>query len=47
MSAYISKDELQKTPFWKWLEPQGVSDTIVAELWHSDQACAAINLYID
>lgn len=46
MSAYIDEVALRKTEFWAWLEPQGIKDTIVAELWHSDHAWAAINLYL-
>ena len=45
MSGYLPIADLQKTSFWKWLEPQGVDETVVVDLGKAYGGWVALNLY--
>ncbi|WCE32039.1 LuxR C-terminal-related transcriptional regulator [Vibrio sp. SCSIO 43137] len=47
MSSYLPIDELEKTEFWQWLEPQGISDTVVVELHSSVDSWISLNMFFD
>ena len=47
LSKYVKYDKLVKTPFWEWLEPQGVNDTVVLDIGTSSPNWVAMNLYYD
>lgn len=45
MSRHLPKCDLQKTPFWGWLAPQGIDECVVCEIGRSDTYWVALNLY--
>lgn len=47
MSQHLSLNSLKRTPFWDWLEPQGIQDCIVCEIGHTDTYWVSLTLYCD
>lgn len=47
LSKYVKYEKIIKTPFWEWLEPQGVNDTVVLDIGTSSPNWVAMNLYYD
>lgn len=47
MSDHLSVANLKETGFWKWLEPQGIEDAIIAEIYQSHSHWVALSLYFD
>lgn len=47
MSDHISLAMLQRSEFWQWLEPQGIMDCLVAEIYRSPRHWVALNLHFD
>lgn len=47
MSKYLPIKSLQETKFWEWLEPQGINDSVVVELYDSKNYWISINLFLD
>jgi DNA-binding CsgD family transcriptional regulator len=47
LSAYLPRARLKASPFWEWLEGQGISDTCVAELECGKHGWVALNVYFD
>jgi len=45
MSDHLPVDELRQTEFWAWLEPQGISDALVAEVHATARNWVALNLH--
>lgn len=45
MSDHLPLSELHQTEFWKWLEPQGVDDTVVVRIGEAHGGWVALNLY--
>ena len=45
LSTHIAPAELRRSKFWEWLEPQGIDDTIVAEVGRSKGTWVGLNLY--
>jgi len=45
MSNHLPVQELEKLPFWEWLEPQNINDAVVAELHNSEDYWVALNLF--
>lgn len=45
LSRYLSDQALVKSRFWDWLHPQGINDSMVAEVGFTEDNWAAINLY--
>lgn len=47
LSRFFPVDKLRRTKFWDWLEPQGIVDSIVAEIGHDADGWTALNLYLN
>lgn len=48
LSQYIDLKTLQASSFWKWLEPQGINDTVIIKIGDSSSKYwVAMNLYYD
>lgn len=47
MSRYFPKAKLRGSPFWKWLKPQSIDESVVCELGRTSNYWAALNLYFD
>jgi len=47
LAQHLLIDELKKTRLWEWLEPQGISDTIVSEIFSSQTHWIALNVYYE
>lgn len=47
MSDHLGLDALKRTEFWGWLEPQGIVDCLVAEVYCSRWHWVALNLHFD
>lgn len=47
MSKYLPIKNLKETKFWEWLEPQGINDSVVVELYDSKNYWISINLFLD
>ncbi len=47
LSRFLPVKLLQQTPFWTWLEPQGLVDSVVAVVDQDDSGWTALNLYLD
>ena len=47
LAQHLPMSELKKSKLWNWLEPQGISDTIVAEVFSSPSHWIALNVYYD
>jgi hypothetical protein len=45
LSSYLPHEELVKSKFWEWLNPQGIGDTVVAEIGMLPKQWVAFNLY--
>lgn len=45
LSKHISQGELRRTPFWNWLEPMGIDDSIVCEIGSRGDYWTSLNLY--
>lgn len=47
LSKYVKYEEITATPFWEWLEPQQINDTVVLDIGTSHPNWIAMNLYFD
>lgn len=47
LAQYLPLEDLKKSQLWKWLKPQGISDTIVAEIFNIDSHWIALNVYYE
>lgn len=47
LSTYLPTAQLRASPFWPWLDGQGISDTHVAELDSGARGWVALNIYFD
>ena len=47
MSDHLRLASLMKTEFWAWLEPQGIADCLVADVYRSRRHWVALNLLFD
>ena len=47
LAKYLPLEKLKKTKFWEWLEPQGVTDSIVAEIYNNATHWIALNIYYE
>lgn len=47
LSKYLSIEELKKLEFWNWLEPQGISDTVVVNVGEFENYWVGLNLFFD
>ncbi|MFY0596298.1 MAG: hypothetical protein JXQ85_07705 [Cognatishimia sp.] len=47
MSRYLPTDQLKQTEFWHWLQPMGISDSLVCEIGQTETYWAALNLYFE
>lgn len=45
VSRFMPIKDLQRSPFWDWLEPQNIDDCIVCEIGNTEDYWAALNLY--
>ncbi len=45
LSKYLSQKSLKASQFWQWLEPQGISDTVVLDIGSNSSSWIAMNLY--
>ncbi len=45
LSRHISLEELHRTPFWNWLEPMKIDDSIVCEISSRGEYWTSLNLY--
>ncbi len=45
LSKYVSFETLKLSPFWEWLEPQGIGDTVVIDIGTFSKNWIAMNLY--
>lgn len=47
LSKYLPIEALKETAFWEWLEPQGISDTVVVRLGETEGHWAGLNIFFD
>lgn len=47
LTKYVKYEALVSSPFWEWLAPQGISDTVVLDIGTSYPNWIAMNLYYD
>lgn len=47
LAQHLPLDELKQNNLWNWLEPQGISDSIVGEIFNTTSHWIAINIYYD
>jgi len=47
LSKYLPLDQLRSLEFWDWLEPQGISDTVVVSVGTFDNYWVGLNLFFD
>jgi DNA-binding CsgD family transcriptional regulator len=47
LSKYVKYDSITGSTFWEWLQPQGISDTVVLDIGASFPNWVAMNLYFD
>ncbi len=45
LSRYVDLNSLKSSPFWAWLEPQNISDTVVLDIGKFHPNWIAMNLY--
>ncbi len=45
LSKYVNLKDIKTSPFWEWLKPQGISDTIVVDIGTFSKTWVAMNLY--
>ena len=45
LSDYLPHKDLEASKFWEWLEPQGIGDTVVAEIGVTATEWIALNMY--
>lgn len=45
LSSYLPIEKLRESQFWEWLEPQGITDTVVTEIGMLQKQWIGLNIY--